>query len=230
MIPWELLDRTTVPGGDEILSLFRRGEEFSIRVDGCELMNSRVHGSEDSLAELVCARLADRLGPQVLIGGLGMGYTTAAALNSLGDRAMILVAELVPSVVAWNRGVLAGLAGYPLKDRRVTVREVDVGLILKTAKQAYDAIILDVDNGPEGLSRTGNDRLYSRDGLHAAYTALKPSGVLAVWSAGPDKDFAQLLRRTGFRVEEVTVRARGPKGGSRHVIWLGSKQNQPLRP
>lgn len=226
MIPWELLDSAPVPGGGETLRLYRRGAEFSIRVDGCELMNSRVHGSEDTLAELACARLAGRPSPTVLIGGLGMGYTAAAALERLGAQARMVVAELVPAVIAWNRGPLAGLAGHPLEDIRVSVREIDVARILKTEQQAYDAIVLDVDNGPEGLTRTGNDWLYTRAGLTAAHAALKPSGILAVWSATPDPAFSQLLRQTGFTVEEVTARARGRKGGSRHLIWLAERGGQ----
>jgi spermidine synthase len=223
MIPWELLDSAPVPGGGETLCLHRRGAEFSIRVDGNELMNSRVHGSEDALAELACARLADRPSPTVLIGGLGMGYTVAAALTRLGAQARVVVAELVPAVVTWNRGVLAGLAGHPLNDSRVSVREIDVARILQTEQQGYDAILLDVDNGPEGLTRPGNDWLYTRAGLTAAHAALKPSGVLAVWSASPEPAFSRLLRQTGFTVEEVTVRARGPQGGSRHMIWLAER-------
>jgi spermidine synthase len=223
MIPWELLDSAPVPGGGETLSLHRRGAEFSIRVDGNELMNSRAHGSEDALAELACARLAECPSPTILIGGLGMSYTVAAALPRLGDQARVVVAELVPAVIAWNRGPLAGLAGHPLKDIRVSVREIDVARILQTEQQAYDAILLDVDNGPEGLTRSGNDWLYTRAGLAAAHAALKPSGVLAVWSASPEPAFSRLLRQTGFTVEEITVRARGPQGGSRHMIWLAER-------
>jgi len=224
MIPWELLDSVPVPGGKETLCLHRRGAEFSIRVDGRELMNSRVHGSEDALAELVCERLANCLAPKVLIGGLGMGYTTAAALQQLGVQAQVVVAELVPAVVGWNRGPLAGLAGHPLKDIRVSVREVDVARILQTEQQAYDAILLDVDNGPDGLTSTGNSWLYTLAGLNAAHSALKPSGILAVWSASPDSVFSQLLRQVGFTVEDITVRSRGLKGGSRHVIWLAKRR------
>ena len=223
MIPWELLDSAPVPGGSETLRLYRRGKEFSIRVDGNELMNSRVHDSEESLAELTCVRLAHRPAPRVLIGGLGMGYTVAAALPRLTAQAQVVVAELVPAVVVWNRGVLAGLAGHPLEDRRVSVREIDVARILKTEKQAYDAIVLDVDNGPDGLTRSGNDWLYTREGLRAAHAALRPSGILAVWSASPEPAFSRLLRQSGFAVEEVTTRARGRKGGSRHLIWLAER-------
>jgi spermidine synthase len=219
MIPWELLGCAQVPGGGEELRLYKRGGEFSIRVNSRELMNSRAHGSEDALAELACAKIADRHRPRVLIGGLGMGYTTAAALRRLGNGARIVVAELVPSVVEWNRGPLADLAGHPLQDARVTVREADVAQILKDERRAYDAILLDVDNGPEGLILKGNDWLYSPNGLNAAYEALARAGVLAIWSAGPDHAFTKRLRRAGFEVNEVRVRARSG-GGGRHTIWL----------
>ncbi|MBU0943924.1 MAG: hypothetical protein KJ804_14015 [Proteobacteria bacterium] len=220
MIPWQLLDSSPISGDSGILRLYRRGDEFSIRVEGCELMNSRVHGSEDALAELACARFANRPAPKVLIGGLGMGYTVAAALQNLNPQAQVVVAELVPAVVAWNQGPLGPLAGHPLKDSRVLVRAIDVALILKTEQHAYDAVILDVDNGPDGLTRTGNGWLYTRAGLKAIYSALKPGGILTVWSAAADPVFSKLLRQTGFTVEEVTVRARKRKGGSRHMIWL----------
>lgn len=219
MIPWELLGSAQVPGGGEELRLYKRGGEFSIRVNSRELMNSRTHGSEDALAELACAKIADRHRPRVLIGGLGMGYTTAAALRRLGTGAQVVVAELVPAVVEWNRGPLADLAGRPLQDVRVTVREADVAQILKAEHRAYDAILLDVDNGPEGLILKGNDWLYSPNGLNAAYAALARAGVLAIWSAGPDIAFTKRLRRAGFEVNEVRVRARSG-GGGRHTIWL----------
>jgi spermidine synthase len=225
MIPWELLDCAQVPGSGEELRLYKRGREFSIRVDGRELMNSRAHGSEDALAELACARIAGRPCPRVLIGGLGMGYTTAAALRRLGAEGQVVVAELVPSVVAWNRGALADAAGRPLQDARVTVCEVDVAYILQAEQRAYDAIVLDVDNGPAGLTRKGNDWLYARAGLDAAYAALRPAGVLAVWSASPDRAFAKRLCRVGFEVNEVRVRARGPGGGGRHIIWLAARSS-----
>lgn len=224
MIPWELLDSTPVPGGTETLRLYRRDDEFSIRVDGCELMNSRVHGSEAALAELSCARIVNNPSPKILIGGLGMGYTTAAALDKLGAQAQVVVAELVPAVVEWNRGPLASLAEYPLKDSRVSVREIDVAHILKAEKHIYDAILLDVDNGPDGLTRAENNWLYTRPGLSAAYAALKFSGILSVWSASPDPSFSKLLRQIGFKVEEVTVRARGRKGGSHHMIWIAERK------
>ena len=225
MIPWKFLDSAQVPGNGKELRLYKRDGEFSIRVDGCELMNSCVHGSEDALAELACARVADRPRPRVLIGGLGMGYTLAAALHRLGAEGQVVVAELVPAVVEWNRGPLADLAGHPLQDHRVTVREVDVAQILQAEHGAYDAILLDVDNGPEGLTRKGNDWLYARAGLDAAFAALRPAGVLAVWSASPNRAFAQRLRRVRFEVDEVCVRARGPRGGGRHTIWLAGRSS-----
>jgi len=223
MTPWVLLDSAPVPGNGGELSLYQRGKEFSIKITGRgELMNSRVHGSEDALAEHACARLVDCAKPQLLIGGLGMGFTLAATLRHVGNQAQVVVAELVPAVVAWNRGPLGEQAGQPLLDPRVTVREVDVARILKTAQQAYDAILLDVDNGPEGLTRKENDRLYSINGLNEAYAALRPQGVLAVWSAGPDKEFLQRLQKVGFEVDEVQVRARGSKG-ARHIIWFARR-------
>jgi spermidine synthase len=222
MIPWELLDSSPVPGSNGNLHLWKRGGEFSIRLNRCELMNSRLHGSEEALAEFACARVVNRSRPQVLVGGLGMGYTTAAALQRLKADCQLVVAELVPAVVKWNRGPLADLAGRPLEDTRVTVREVDIAQILRVEHGIYDAILLDVDNGPEGLTRKRNDWLYSRAGLDAAFAALRPAGVFAVWSASPDQAFAQRLREAGFEVDEVHCRSRGPRRGTRHTIWLAA--------
>ena len=223
MIPWKFLDSTQVPGSSAELCLYARGGEFSIRVNGSELMNSRVHGSEDALAEYACARIVNRPSPNILIGGLGMGFTTAAALARLDAHSRVIVAELVPAVVDWNRKYLGELTGHPLQDPRVTVRETDVALVLQTERQAYDAILLDVDNGPEGLTRKGNDWLYTEGGAKAAFAALRPAGVLAVWSAGPDMAFTKRLCRAGFSVEEVGVRARGTAGGNRHTIWIATR-------
>ncbi len=223
MIPWEFLDSATVPGQKKDLCLYRRGDEYSIRIGRDELMNSRIHTSEDNLAELACHKMTHLPHPRILIGGLGMGFTLAAALRSSGGTAQITVAEIVPAVVEWNRGALATLAGNPLQDDRVIVRELDIAKIIKTEKKAYDAILLDVDNGPEGLTRYGNDWLYSKDGLNTAYASLKSEGILAVWSAGPDRIFSKRIRSAGFTVEEKRVRARGPRGGARHTIWLAIK-------
>ncbi|MDO8981286.1 MAG: spermidine synthase [Afipia sp.] len=218
MIPWTLLDTAQIPGGGE-LRLMRRGTEFSIKLGQNELMNSRLSGSEQALATLACRRIQTRERPRMLIGGLGMGFTLRAALAVLGSKAEIVVAELVPSVVAWARGEMAEMFGGSLTDPRVTIREEDVSQIIRSARAAYDTILLDVDNGPEGLTRESNDALYDLKGLTAARVALRPGGVLAVWSSGPDPRFTQRLRKAGFDVNEVPVRANGPRGGARHVIW-----------
>ncbi len=223
MIPWSVLDVTTIPGEGGELRLKKRGSEFSIMLGNNELMNSRLSGSEEALAELSCRRIRDRREPHVLIGGLGMGFTLRAALAELGSDARITVAELVPAVVAWARGPMAEVFGDSLADPRVSIHEGDVGRLLRSGRSTYDAILLDVDNGPEGLTRKANDGLYDLPGLSAARTALTPGGVLAVWSSGPDRSFTQRLRRTGFRVDEVGARANGKRGGARHVIWIAVK-------
>jgi spermidine synthase len=220
MIPWKLLDTAQTPGNGLELRLYQRDNEFSIKAGNYELMNSRVYGTEDALGKLACQKIANHPQARVLIGGLGMGYTVRSALDELGVKAHVAVAELVPEVVRWNRGVLAGLAGNPLDDHRVAVHEADVAQMIKTAKNDYNAILLDVDNGPDGLTRADNDELYSEAGLHAARSALTPGGVLAVWSAHPDKRIAKRMQAAGFAVEEIGVRA-GRKRGARHVIWVG---------
>ena len=223
MIPWTLLDTAPIPGGDGRLRLLRRGSDYVIRLDdGTELMSSRVGGSEEALARLGCARLAGSARPRVLIGGLGMGFTLRAALGLLGPDAAILVAELVPAVVAWGRGPLAEIHAGSLDDLRVTVLEIDVGRLIRDAHDAYDAILLDVDNGPDGLTRRGNDALYAGRGLGAALAALRPGGTLAVWSATPDEAFTVRLRRAGFAAEAVPVRAHGTRG-RKHFVWVANK-------
>ena len=203
--------------------MYRRGTEFSIRVGNRELMNSRVHASEEALAELACARLADRSRSRILVGGLGMGFSVGAALRRLGPESRVVVAELVPAVVEWNRGPLAPLAGHPLRDPRVSVHEGDVAELLRATHGTYDAILLDVDNGPEGLSRTANDWLYARPGLESAQAALRAAGVLAVWSAAPNQAFSRRLRRIGFTVDEVQVPAHSSRKGRRHTVWLAGR-------
>ena len=222
MIPRMLLGTAEVPDGGQ-LRLFKRGAEFSIMLGGNELMSSRTSGSEEALADLACARIAATPGPAILIGGLGMGFTLRAALAAVGPGARITVAELVPAVVEWARGPLAEVHGDSLTDPRVTVMEDDVGALIGAGRAAFDAILLDVDNGPDGLSRAANDALYDARGLRAAHAALRPSGVLAVWSSGPDRRFTARLRDARFAVEEVAARASGGRGGARHIIWIATK-------
>jgi spermidine synthase len=222
MIPWQLLGRAAVPGNDAPLTLHQRGREFVIRIGATALMGSLAHGSEEALAELACAHIAGRDDARMLVGGLGMGFTLAAALRHLGPRAGVVVAELIPAVVEWNRGPLAHLAGRPLDDARVTVWEGDVGECIRAKRAAFDAILLDVDDGPDGLTRAANDTLYSAAGLGAALRALRPGGVLGVWSVAPDEAFTRRLARAGFAVEESVVRARRTKGG-RHTLWLAER-------
>ena len=222
MIPWSHLDRAQVPGGGE-LRLMRRGAEFSIRLGHNELMNSRLSASEEALATFACDKIRARERPQLLIGGLGMGFTLRAALTVLGQQAHIIVAELVPAVVTWARGPMAEIFGDSLVDPRVDIREADVGDLIRSHQQAYDAILLDVDNGPEGLTRKTNYELYNQAGLNAAHAALRPGGVLAVWSSAPNPKFTRRLRRTGFDVTEIPLRAKGPRGGARHFIWIATR-------
>jgi spermidine synthase len=230
MIPWSLIAAAPVPGTAEELRLMRRGAELSIRLGPDELMNSRRGSSEAALAALACDRIAARERAQILIGGLGMGFTLRAALAVLGARARIVVAELVPAVSAWARGPMAQLFGDSLTDPRVHIRETDVGLLIRRARSAFDAIVLDVDNGPAALTRTTNDGLYDLAGLSAARAALRQGGVLAVWSARPDPDFTRRLRQTGFSVEEVRARANGARGGARHVVWIATRAEAATRP
>ena len=220
MIRWVHLDTATAPDGGE-LKLMQRGTEFSIMLGGNELMNSRLSGSEEALATMTAARLTGVAAPRFLIGGLGMGFTLRAALAVLGPKAELVVAEIVPAVVAWARGPLAGIYAGSLDDPRVRIAEQDVGELIAAGEGGYDAILLDVDNGPDGLTRPANDRLYSHTGLAAARQALRPGGVLAVWSSAPDRRFTQRLRQMGFAVDEATVRA-GRGRGARHVIWFAT--------
>jgi spermidine synthase len=220
MIPRELLATAAVPGGGEPLRLIRRGSEYSIMLGANELMSSRLSGSEEALATLAHARIATVPSPQVLIGGLGMGFTLRAALTAFGPGARLTVAELVPEIEDWARGPMAHLHAGTLDDPRVRIEIADVGALIRAAPGGYDAILLDVDNGPDGLSRNGNDALYTATGLNHAHAALRPGGVLAIWSSGPDARFTARLRTAGFAVSEETVRARASGGGARHTIWL----------
>jgi spermidine synthase len=223
MIPWLQVDAARVPGAEVELRLMRRGAEFSMMLGPNELMNSRLSGSEEALATLACRRIEAVKRPHLLIGGLGMGFTLRAALAVLGPGARITVAELVPAVIAWARGPMADVFGDSLKDPRAEIREADVVDVIGAHAAAYDAILLDVDNGPEGLIRKANDALYDLKGLKAIGRALRPRGVLAVWSSGPHPAFTQRLRDARFEVNEVSLRATTRRSGARHVIWFATK-------
>jgi len=217
LIPRVVLERAVVPGGELVLA--RRGEEYSIRVGGVELMNSRDHSSEDELGKQTAGRLSVAA-PRMMIGGLGFGFTLRAALDALPATAKVDVVEIVPALVQWNRTLLAPLAGSPLADPRVTVIEADVAAVIKDAKN-YDAIVLDVDNGPDAVY-DGNAGLYKRRGLEAARRALAPGGVLAVWSAFKSNTFTHWLREVGFATELVPMKSKF-KGGPTHYVWFGRR-------
>ncbi|MCA8965854.1 MAG: spermidine synthase [Planctomycetes bacterium] len=225
MIPRELLGVGKVPGhsghGKE-LRCYRHDRDYSIWIDGIELMSSRVHGSEQALAELALDKLGPKAAPRILVGGLGMGFTLARALALVDEQARVDVAELVPEVVTWNRELFGHCAGNPLQDPRTHVVVDDVGKVIAGATGLYDAILLDVDNGPEGLSRPANNSLYNRPGLVAARAALGRGGVLAIWSSGEDETFERRLRDAGFAVKAHRVRARITKG-PRRIIWVATR-------
>jgi len=224
MNPWKLLDKTEIPNGGGELEFLQRGDEFSIRLSGNrgELMNSRLYNSEEALAELGCAHLKSTVDAQVLVGGLGMGFTLAATLKVVSQSAKVTVAELIPAVVEWNRGALGECAGKPLLDGRVLVYTGDVVDLFNKNKSIFDAVLLDVDNGPEGLTHSANNSLYSLNGLKQIYNSLCTEGMLAIWSATPDDTFLRTLKKAGFKVTTQTVRARVNKG-SRHTIFLAKK-------
>jgi spermidine synthase len=223
MIPWLQIDTARVPGADVELRLMRRGADFSMMLGPNELMNSRLSGSEEALATLACRRIEAVKRPNLLIGGLGMGFTLRAALAVLGTDAGITVAELVPAVIAWARGPMASIFAESLNDPRASILNADVIEVIRSHPSAFDAILLDVDNGPEGLIRKANDALYDLKGLKAIRRALRPGGVLAVWSSGPNPAFSKRLRDAGFDVNEVAVRATAKRSGARHVIWFATK-------
>lgn len=219
MITRELMGTAQVPGGEE-LRLYRHDRDFMILLGRNELMSTRMSGSEIALATQSCARIAGVKRPHLLIGGYGMGFTLRAALGALGPDARVTVAELVPEIIEWARGPMRELAAGCLDDRRVELAMADVADVIEAGRGRYDAILLDVDNGPDGLVRAANDRIYSLQGLRKAKAALRPGGVLAIWSAAKDNAFAARLGKAGFRVDEVGVRARGNGKGPQHVIWF----------
>jgi len=223
MIPRELIATAMVPGGEE-LRLFRHGRDHIIVLDRNELMNTRMSGSEEALATMSIDRLGGKKAPRLLIGGYGMGFTLRAALARLGPDAQVTVAEIVPEIIEWARGPMAELTAGCLEDKRVVLVEDDVSWLIGGEEEAYDAILLDVDNGPDGLTREANDRLYSMRGLRSAKAALRAGGVLAVWSAAPDPRFARRLDDAGFAVDEVRVRARSNGKGGHHIIWFAQKR------
>jgi spermidine synthase len=220
MIPWELLGEARTPEGNA-MTLTRRGSEYMIMADGKDLMSSRMKGSEEALATIGCHRASKVERPTVLVGGLGMGFTLRATLDVLPQDAKVVVAELMPAVVDWNRGPLGPLARHPLADRRVEVEVGDVALLLRGARARFDAILLDVDNGPIAFTQAGNAGLYDNAGLAMLRAALRPHGVVAVWSSHPDRKFEHRLRHHAFEVETHHVRARLKQGGPRHTIFVG---------
>ncbi len=222
MIPYKLIDTAVEAGAT--LRLYQRGDEFSIRVDKAgELMNSRAHHSEEVLAELACFRVAGRKNSHLLVGGLGIGFTLAAVLAHADQDARITVSELMPAVVRWNREYMGKLAGFPLNDDRVDVLEQDVGRVMRENINGFDAIMLDVDNGPSSFTHDDNDALYSQRGLGHIFDALKPGGVLTVWSACSDQAFTQRMIRTGFNVTQQRVGSHKAGRGNRHLIWIGMR-------
>ena len=226
MIARELLDTASIPGGDE-LRLFRRelkgADEYSIMLGRIELMNSRLSGSEEALATLACGRLAVK-NPRILIGGYGMGFTLRAALSVLPPQAHVEVVELIPAIVKWAREPMAALSQDCLDDGRVAITVGDVCDVINRADREYDAILLDVDNGPDGLTHEANDRLYSMAGLAAAKKALRSNGILAVWSSEGDSRFTSRLNKSGFAVDVNVVPARNNGKGAKHTIWLATKR------
>ncbi|MFT5599347.1 MAG: spermidine synthase [Chitinophagales bacterium] len=249
---WITIDSSIIPNSNVELTLLQRNDDFAIRIAGVpgDLMNSRMHHSEDELAKFGCSRLSTVENAQVLVGGLGMGFTLAAVLKTVGASAQVTVAELVPAVVEWNRGALGQCAARPIEDQRTRVQLCDVAdlLRLQSAKQQpfkkqpfkhqsvkqqavtrpidpqdqFDAILLDVDNGPEAMTHSDNEWLYSLTGLKSIYEKLRPEGIVAIWSASANPIFTKKLKKTGFNVQEHIVRAR-PGKGSRHTIFVAQK-------
>ena len=227
MKPWKLLGESQTPDGTR-LTLMEHDRDLVILANGKMLMSSRAHGSEEELAALACKHLATAESPRVLVGGLGLGYTLRATLDLLPPTASVVVGELVAGVVEWNRGPLGPLANHPLDDRRVKVIIDDVGKTMRLDREGFDAILLDVDNGPDAFTATGNAALYANDGVLSALRALRPDGVLAVWSAWEDRKFEQRLRWAGFTVKVHRMRARLKRGGPRHTIFVGKRASAPV--
>ena len=220
MIPWELLGEARTPEGTH-MTLTRRGNEYMILADGKDLMSSRMKGSEEELARVGCDQARKVENACVLVGGLGMGFTLRATLDVMPKDATVVVAELMPAVVEWNRGPLASLANNPLDDRRTQVEVGDVAVLLRKSRARFDAILLDVDNGPVAFTQEANAGLYDNAGLLMIKEALRPGGVLAVWSAWDDRKFEHRLRHHGFTLETHRVRARLRQGAPRHTIFVG---------
>lgn len=221
---WTTIESTTVPASDTELTLWQCNDDFAMRLSGLpgDLMNSRRHHSEDALAEYACTHLSAIKNAQILVGGLGMGFTLAAVLKTVGVSAKVIVAELVPAVVEWNRGLLGQCAGRPIEDGRTHVHLGDVADLLKQRADKFDAVLLDVDNGPEPITHSDNEWLYSLAGLKRIYEKLQPEGIVAIWSSKADQAFTKRLKKTGFNVQLHTVRAR-PGKGSRHTIFVAQK-------
>jgi len=226
MRPWEILDHQSVPEETEIVYLMNRGSEYVIQVDGRELMSNRLHGSEDALSDWACDRLDHLEDARILVGGLGMGFTLAAALHRVGANGQVTVAELIPAVVRWNEGLLSKVAKHPLRDPRAVVYAGDVGDLVEKIEKPWSAILLDVDNGPEALTRPYNGWLYSPKGLQAAYDSLIPGGVLGIWSAAPDSKLTQRLRNNRFEVEVLSHTEPGrptEDGSGTHTLWMAKR-------
>jgi len=221
--PREQLAVAEVPGGAP-LRLVKHGDDFIIMLERNELMSSRMSGSEVALGTMTCDRLRSREQASVLIGGYGMGFTLRAVLGELGPKARVIVSELVPDIIDWARGPMQSMTGDCLDDPRVEISIGDVSDLIEVSASSFDAIMLDVDNGPDGLTREANNGLYTSTGLAHAWRALKPGGVLAVWSAGADPAFSRRLKQARFDVEEVSMRARPNGKGPLHHLWFATRR------
>jgi spermidine synthase len=232
MRPWNCLDHESVPDDDGVLYLMARGSEFVIHVDGRELMGNRMHGSEDALADFAIDRMPPDDDAQVLVGGLGMGFTLSAVLRRLGPNGRATVAELMPAVVRWNGEYTGKAAGYPLRDPRVDVYVGDVGDLVEKPPTRWSAILLDVDNGPNALTRPANGWLYTQHGLASAREALREGGVLAIWSAAADDSLTERLIEMGFDVESLSFTEEGrptEDDSGTHVLWMARASSRPAQ-